>query len=186
MRSEPLSDAASGVADLRSRYRPECVRVLLVGESAPAGGTHFYFANSNLFRATREGFLQALGSTAIPDGAGFLGAFRDSCWWLVDLADCPVNHLTGASRRHAVSEGIPRLVQTINDTLPDIVIGVGKTRVGDPMRAAVRQAPHDPQAVGVLPFPLYQGRATYIDGIRLAVLASSGSRRSPKDAKQSS
>ena len=185
MSGEPLSDAASGAANLRSRYRPECVRVLLVGESAPAGGTHFYFANSNLFRATREGFQQALGSTAVPVGSGFLGSFRESGWWLVDLADRPVNHLEGASRRHAVREGIPRLIQTVDDTRPDIVIGVGKTNVGDPMRAAVRQARHDPQAVGVLPFPLFQGRATYIEGIRLAVLATSGHGPSPDDAKRS-
>jgi hypothetical protein len=37
---------------LRGRYRPDVIRVLLVGESPPAGGTFFYAANYNLYRAT--------------------------------------------------------------------------------------------------------------------------------------
>ena len=49
-------DEASKSAALRERYRPTRVTTLFVGESAPAGGTHFYLANSNLFRATREAF----------------------------------------------------------------------------------------------------------------------------------
>ena len=74
-KSGPLPDTKSGIEELRGLYRPERVRLLLVGESSPAGGTHFYLANSNLFQATREAFVLALDETGIPSGGGFLEFF---------------------------------------------------------------------------------------------------------------
>ncbi|MDQ3689671.1 MAG: UPF0175 family protein, partial [Chloroflexota bacterium] len=52
--SRPRSDTEGGVDALRQQFRPERVRWLFVGESSPAAGTHFYRADSNLFRATQE------------------------------------------------------------------------------------------------------------------------------------
>lgn len=58
----PPSDGGGGIDDLRMRFRPDQVRWLFVGESSPAGGTHFYRGDSNLFRATRAAFARALGA----------------------------------------------------------------------------------------------------------------------------
>ena len=57
-------------------YKPKRVITLFVGESSPAQGTHFYRADSNLFRAIRSAFAVAFGETAIGEGEAFLRAFK--------------------------------------------------------------------------------------------------------------
>ena len=71
------SDADSGIDRLREQFKPERVTTLFVGESSPAQGTHFYRANSNLFRATRAAYASALGEDAVPTGEAFLRFFAD-------------------------------------------------------------------------------------------------------------
>ena len=165
----PLPDSESGIDDLRNHYRPERVRVLLVGESSPAGATHFYRANSNLFHATRDGFQQALDYTEVPDKTEFLGFFHDNGWWLVDLADRPMNRLSRSQRRRVAKAGVPHLTKTIDEACPELVIAVGETYVETPTRVAVRRARHEPRATVALPFPLYKGRQEYVEGIALAI-----------------
>jgi hypothetical protein len=63
------------IARRRRTFKPEKVRVLLIGESAPAGGTHFYLANSNLFRGIKVAFARVYGRS-IPDGDPFLQFFQ--------------------------------------------------------------------------------------------------------------
>ena len=98
-------------------FRPKRVTTLFVGESSPAQGTHFYRANSNLFRAVQAAFASAYGG-AVPSGEAFLRYFAAKGCWLVDLADEPVNRLVAAERRAAVSAGIPRLAEMIGATKP--------------------------------------------------------------------
>ena len=57
--------------------------MLLVGESAPAGGSHFYLANSNLFRGVRQAFVEVYGART-PEGEAFLRFFQEHGYWLVD------------------------------------------------------------------------------------------------------
>ena len=159
MSTRRLSDSESGIDELRRRYRPECVRVLLVGESSPASGKHFYLANSILFRATRKGFAQALGDAMIPHGPEFLEFLCENGWWLVDLADHPVDQGCSDSLRcKTVEAGIPRLSQTIDETCPEHVVSVKRGYVEPSVRRAVRCAQHQPQCVWDLPFPtFYEG-----------------------------
>ena len=72
---------------------------LFVGESSPAQGTHFYRADSNLYRATQAAFAAALGESNVPTGVAFLKFFASKGCWLVDLADAPVNNLAAADRK---------------------------------------------------------------------------------------
>ncbi len=155
------TDAEFGVAHrvLRDQFRPEKIRWLFVGESSPAGGTHFYRANSNLFRATREAFAAALGDAEVPDGPAFLDFFRDRGCWLVDLADRPINHLHGQPRKDAVDEGIARLAALISEVGAERIITVKATIAG-----AVRQAAATAGFAGEiieLPFPVRQWRGAY-------------------------
>lgn len=160
-RSEP------DVERLRGRYRPERVRLLLVGESSPSGGTHFYRANSNLFRATREALRRATGIGEVPEGAGFLEWFQSLGFWLVDLAEEPIDDLPADERAAAVAAGVPRLARVIRNTAPERIVGV-KTSIGPNLWDAVRQAGVDEGMVDVLPFPLYQWRNAYVE--RLAAI----------------
>ena len=112
------SAPSADIAQLRERFRPAVVRMLFVGESSPAGGTHFYLANSNLFRATQAAFVAALGADAVPDGASFLPWFRDRGCWLVDIAGAPVNQLSDTARREAVEAGVPALATILRTATP--------------------------------------------------------------------
>jgi len=69
--SSALADAETDTNELRDAYRPRRVKSLFVGESSPAQGTHFYRADSNLFRATQAAFAEALGKEAVPSGEAF-------------------------------------------------------------------------------------------------------------------
>jgi hypothetical protein len=145
--------------ELRVKYKPDDVVVLVVGESAPAGVTFFYQADSNLFFATREAFERAQGP--LPEGTGFLEHFKELGFWLWDMAPEPVNHKRGRPRRYAVAQGVTRLKLLIEEFDPDFVVAV-KTSLEGPVRQAAQLAGFPARRVKILPFPLYQWREEYV------------------------
>jgi hypothetical protein len=153
------SEWASATEQLRARYRPDDVKVLLVGESAPAGGTFFYQADSNLFHATREAFVRAMGP--MPDAERFLEKFKDLGFWLYDMAEGSINRKPGRPRRDAVSAGVGALSHVMRELEPEFVIGI-KTSLEGPIKAAAALAAYGAQRIVVLPFPLYQWRERYV------------------------
>jgi hypothetical protein len=170
--SDGAMAASEDVTQLQDRYRPATVRMLFIGESSPAGGTHFYLANSNLFRATRAAFAAALGPDLVPDGQSFLPWFRDRGCWLVDIAAVPVNHLSDAERRAAVERGVGPLGAVIGQSRPGRIVAV-KRDIEDAVGAAMRLAGVD-VPLTTLPFPVRQWRPVYEQG--LAELLSEGER----------
>lgn len=156
----PAADKASGIDQVREDFRPSDVRTIFVGESSPATGTHFYRANSNLFRATHEAFALAYGADVVPDGPRFLQWFRDQGCWLVDLADRPVNRLPGRPRKDAVDAGVDRLATTIRETRPERIIVI-KASIATPVRQAGDAAGYEGEIVE-LPFPVRQWRSLYV------------------------
>jgi hypothetical protein len=158
------ADSESGIDELRERHRPAKVETLFVGESSPAQGTHFYRANSNLFRATRAAFALARGDDAVPSGEAFLRYFRDRGCWLVDLADEPVNRLPDAARRAVVERGVERLAELIGRERPRRIVVV-KRDVGDYVRRAMAMAGVEDAPLTVLPFPVRQWTRHYQDGL---------------------
>jgi hypothetical protein len=152
----------SSVAELVARYRPSACRILFVGESSPAGGTHFYRADSNLYRATRDAFGRGLSVSSVPVGDSFLDWFRDLGCWLVDLADGPVNDLDEGDRSAAVGAGIPRLAEILRQLRPERVVVVLR-KVAPSVRSAAARAGFDEHAIDVLPFPVRQWRHAYVE-----------------------
>lgn len=161
--SDPSAIADASITELRERYRPAAVRMLFVGESSPASGTHFYLANSNLYRATQAAFTTVLGRDAVPDGVSFLAWFRDRGCWLVDLADVPVNQLPDAERRVAVERGIEPLSVLIGQARPARIVVV-KRDIEDAVTAAMQLTGVD-VPLTVLPFPVRQWRPVYEQGL---------------------
>jgi hypothetical protein len=153
------TDAESGITGLREQFKPERVRTLFVGESSPIGGTHFYRANSNLFRATQAAFSDALGD-ALPTGPRFLRWFQDQGCWLVDLADRPINRLARAERTGAVQSGAEGLSDLIREEKPERIVVV-KASIASAVRQAASLA-HFEGTIVELPFPVRQWRAVYI------------------------
>lgn len=161
------ADGDRAIGALREQFRPDRVRTLFVGESSPAGGTHFYRADSNLFRATREAFAAAMGEDTVPAGPAFLHFFRDQGCWLVDLAERPVNRMRGRPRKDAVDQGVQQLAGLIAATHPERIVAV-KASIASAVRKAASAAGFDGELVG-LPFPVRQWRSVYIRELAAAM-----------------
>ena len=88
-----MANAPQDIEIARRHYQPNRIATLFVGESAPAGGPFFYYANSGLYYHMKRAVEDALGH----HGA-FLDRFQAYGWYLDDLVLTPVNHLRGADR----------------------------------------------------------------------------------------
>jgi hypothetical protein len=136
--------------------------VLLVGESAPASGRHYYRANSILFGAVREAAVRVHGRRT-PSGEAFLAFARDAGIWLVDFASKPVNKLESGPRRRGVESGGHRIAKNIRDADPLFVVAVKATIAVDACRA-LRQSGSPAEFVG-LNFPVGQWREGFVGGL---------------------
>jgi predicted transcriptional regulator len=146
--------------ELRQRYRPPRIRLLLVGESRPAGGRFFYLANSNLYYATLDAWQNGPGPVA--SGETFLDTLKAEGIWLYDLSAAPVNRLRGRPRQQAVRERTTELEELLASEMPDTVVVV-KRSLDAVVREAARGAGIPSDRLDVLPFPLYQWRTAYVE-----------------------
>jgi hypothetical protein len=151
------------IVDRRRTHRPSRVVVLLVGESAPAGGTHYYLANSLLFQAIHEAARRVYGRRT-PEGEDFLAFAQGLGIWLVALAARPVNHLDETTRRSIVRRGIPRIAKVIAESAPALVVAIGTTYVAGPAALALERSETEAELVE-LPFPTAWHREAFVDGL---------------------
>ncbi len=117
---------------LRARYRPSRVRVLFIGEAPPASGRFFYRADSGLYRALRDSFINALPAIRDDD---FLESFCTLGCYLVDLCGKPVDRIDEAARRRARRSGEVPLSKTLRRLRPEIVVVVLRSITGNVRRA---------------------------------------------------
>jgi len=115
----PQEVSLSARNQLRLRYRPDCLRMLFIGESPPASGRFFYQGDSGLYRAFRDAFQ--LVDPSITE-ANFLCVFQASGCYLVDLCGRPVDQLSRTSRRAACMDGELVLGQTIQTLRPETIV----------------------------------------------------------------
>jgi hypothetical protein len=155
----------------RLELKPDQVRILLVGESAPAGGSHYYRANSILFGAIRDAARRS-ARRPVPDGARFLTYARDRGLWLVDLAARPVNNLDVDTRRDVVRRGIPRVSRLLAECDPEFVVAIGTTYVASPAAVAVQRSKISTELIA-LPFPVRQWREDFVAGLARVLTRSS-------------
>jgi hypothetical protein len=121
---------------LRKHYHPACVRILFVGESPPASGRFFYRADSGLYRAVRETFVQAFPSLKNTE---FLDSFCALGCYLTDLCGEPVDDMTPDARRQACGRGEKRLARTIQALKPRTIVVVVRS-IGANVRHAQERA----------------------------------------------
>ena len=172
MTTLPATLDDDGAGDPRDAYRPRRILTLFVGESSPAEGPNFYRANSNLFRATQAAYAAALGD-AVPSGEAFLRFFARRGCWLVDLADRSLRDLQATQRRAAVTAGISRLAELLDETRPSSVVAV-KSDIAKAVEEAIVRAGIKPPKFIALPYPLRQYRARYIEGLATFVEGFTG------------
>jgi hypothetical protein len=88
-----MSHNLEAVEAARTRFRPERIMTLFVGESAPVSGDFFYFGNTALQLYMKRAVEDAFGK-----GDNFLERFKAFGWYLDDLVLTPVNQLAKADR----------------------------------------------------------------------------------------
>jgi hypothetical protein len=86
----------------RAQYRPATITVLFIGEAPPAGGTFFYYANSQVYRYVREVLSPAWGN---PEH--FLSAFAERGYYLDDLVLTPVDGIPMRDRIPIYDMNVP-------------------------------------------------------------------------------
>lgn len=152
--------SSSRVERVRRSYKPRDVRVLFIGESAPAGETFFYCANSGLYRATSDAFAAAIPS--VRKSPDFREDFQRLGCFLDDLSLTPVNNLPRLERKQACRDGIAPLARRIRRHSPAVVVIIG-IGIAEHVSAALEKAGHGGVERVVLPFP--SSRPRRADGV---------------------
>lgn len=133
MRVEPKTLVAREA--VRRRYRPVRVRILFVGEAPPASGRFFYQSDSGLYRAMRGAFIREF---PVLENQNFLEQFQALGCYLTDLCARPVDHLDRNERMRACMRGEVRLVKTLRQHRPKIVVSIVRSIAMNVNRARKR------------------------------------------------
>jgi hypothetical protein len=105
---------------LRARHRPATIKVLFVGESAPAGGTFFYAGNSQVYHALRGAISMHLGL------GDFLANFQAAGFFLDDLSLEPIDWQTASQRKRVHAANVASLADRLRDYRPQAVVALLK------------------------------------------------------------
>lgn len=163
--------------ELRQRYRPDVVRLLLIAESPPdprdAERRYFYAPTLSQYDNLYRGVAEALyGSTAgfdVRAKVANLTRLRDDGVWLVDAVEHPVNARSKLERRRAIRENVAGLVERCLMVGPTVGVilchGPVYDATAEPLRQAGIHVLHDV----ALPFPLGNTRTQFVAGARAAL-----------------
>ena len=166
-------------SQLRERWKPAHVKLLMIAESAPddggsTGNRRFFnaerLAADNLFR----GVVAAMYGTTKEDlqqrgKRPWLEKLREDGFFLIDLAPSPVNALSSRKRRELLLRSVPGCVTRATQLEPDAVVVVKADlypMLATPLRTAGLEVPQD----GPIAFPLGNTRADFVDGFNRARL----------------
>jgi hypothetical protein len=138
--------ACDYIEKARTDHRPGRITTLFVAESAPIGGTFFYYGNGHLGR-----HLQRSIEEVVAGDGDFLERFKSYGWYLDDLVLAPVNHLTPRERRAAHLGATHDLERRIAEYRPLAIVCLLKS-ISACVRAAASGAGFDGPFFEV-PFP---------------------------------
>lgn len=169
-------------AELRERWRPDRVRLLLIGESAPdpeASERRFFYApvlsaHDSLYRAVVKALYGRKAGSAGDAKEPWLRRLRDDGVYLIDLVPFPVDRLnTKAERRRAHRDHAADCAAAAAELDPDgaIVCHKDTFRATAPLLTIAGVPLLHKEA---LPFPLYGGKAQFIEGARDALTGLPG------------
>ncbi|KPP93128.1 MAG: hypothetical protein HLUCCA08_11055 [Rhodobacteraceae bacterium HLUCCA08] len=136
------------VEPLRASYRPAKIKVLFVGESAPAGGDFFYKQTGQVHGQFRQVLAPHIG-----DSPTFVEAFKQAGFYLDDLVLEPVNRLSGSKKTALHASNIQSLAARLTAYRAPLVVAFLKG-IAAPVKAAI-SASGRPCQFEVVPFPGY-------------------------------
>jgi len=105
--------------DLRRRYEPTHIKLVVVAESPPASGLYFYDPTGITSEALFAAFMKLLGISPSTKEEG-LREFQQCGWVLVDATYEPVNGLKKeADRNRVIERDYKLLVDDLDTLVPD-------------------------------------------------------------------
>ena len=166
---------------LRRRYRPDRVRILFAGEAPPASGRFFYQADSGLYRAIRDVFVETFPDVATGD---FLKVFQEMGCYLIDVCGKPVDRMAPGQRKRICREGETRLTTRLKQLRPKIVITVVRSISGNVKRSE-RRAEWLGKHIE-LPYPgrWHRYRQVFLEGLTSVLRETYGRRRAVHDPER--
>ena len=155
--------------NIRKKYYPSNIKILLIGESPPSGGSFFYNANSNLFRAVKKGFEEVYGEVS---NQKFLYDFKNNGFYLDDLCLTPVNGMDKINRKGERKKGIKSLSRRIANYEPEGIIIVMKAIKKEVLEAVKDADLASIQYIDTVSFPAgsEKNRKDCIEGIKDAIV----------------
>ena len=162
---------------LRLAYKPDALRVLLIGESPPdpgSGDRRFFYAptlaaHDNLYRGVAAAVYGTEPALDIRDKTAVLKRLRDDGYWLIDALEEPVNHLSRKERLSRLRSATPRLTERVSELGPSEGVIVCHSLVFDASADAIRRTGTPVLHDVALPFPLGNWRARFITEMRSAL-----------------
>jgi len=122
------------VEPLRASYRPAKIKVLFVGESAPAGGVFFYKQTGQVHGQFRKALAPHIG-----DSPTFVEAFKQAGFYLDDLVLEPVNWLSRSERQAMHTASIFSLAERLKGYKAPRVVAFMKG-IEAPVKAAILES----------------------------------------------
>ena len=163
---------------LRRSYRPDKVKVLLIGESPPASGDFFY-RKSAMTIHTWHAFENVYG-VKFGNNVDFLSFFRARGCYLDDLSLTPVNAMPKRERTQKLRESVHLLYPRILEVEPDIVVAV-LLKIEPYVREAVALTGRDFR-FDALPFPGDGHQSKYIERLSAILREYAPSSNDPRVA----
>ena len=108
------------VEKLRKSYKPDTIDILIIGESAPAGGTFFY-DKSNMTIHTKKAFEQAFDKTFL-DEKEFLSFFKNQNCYLDDICLTPIDNMEKNQREQMLKNSVVDFSKRLQRYKPKVII----------------------------------------------------------------
>ncbi len=146
---------------IRQRFKPDHIRLLMIGESPPASG-RFFYQKSAMTTYTARAFEKAHG-VSFKDNSDFLEYFRACGCFLDDLSHIPVDNLPASKREGQLRASVPALSQRIRESEAPVIV-VALKKIEQHVREAVKESHLRPKII-TLPYPGHGHQAEYIAGL---------------------
>ncbi len=151
---------------LRLRYKPDNIRLLLIGESPPASGKFFYLSSA-MTKFTSLAFEKAHRRTFNND-SDFLEYFKSCGCYLDDLSHIPVNNLNRHKREQQLRDCVDPLSKRIREANPSVIV-ICLRKIEGYVKEAVNKSGCNPKLY-TLPYPGHGYQNDYIEGLASIII----------------
>lgn len=160
---------------IRNQYRPPMIKVLFVGESAPASGNFFYRGDS-LTTHVQVAYERAL-EVKFQEQEVFFQCFKALGCFLDDLSHVPVNGLPPSEREAVLKQSVPGFCDRLKSFNPMTII-VSPMKIGSYIEEAIKTVEIERIDKWSLPYPAYNSTncSRFVNGLfeRLIQLRRNG------------